>query len=685
MNTPKTKKTPKVDTHHGITRTDNYAWLRDDNWQEVLHNPQVLNPEIRTHLEQENAYTLTKLSDTEQLQTTLYKEMRGRIKEDDATVPLKDGQFEYGIKFEKNQEYPIYYRTHQTTETTLINGNILAKDEKYFRISSVAHSPDHRYIAYGVDIKGNEKYTIKIFDTKTNKHLDINLPNTTGNIVWAADSQTFFTIKVDNNHRPSHVYRHHLKQKTAQLVYQELDTGFFVNISKTQDGNYIIITANDHESSEHYIIDAYTPTDIPKCLLKRSHQHEYSIEHNNGYFYILSNYNKREDFAIFKTPVDDFAPENWQEVIAHSQGTLIISQLVLKNWLIHLERKDGLPAIQILNLTTDQRHSISFDEAAYSLGLNQGLEFATDTIRFTYSSPTTPNQTYDYTIKTQKRKLIKSQIIPSGHNPKEYVSKRLFATAHDGQKIPITILHKAGLKLDNSAPMLLYGYGSYGYSMPANFNSKMLSLVNRGFVYAIAHVRGGMEKGYNWYKTGKRKNKSNTFKDFISVADHLINQGYTKQGNIVAEGRSAGGLLVGAITNMRPELWGAVISEVPFVDTLTTMLDATLPLTPPEWPEWGNPIADEDAYKNIQSYSPYDQIKPNHYPHILAVGGLTDPRVTYWEPAKWVAKLREHNQANTDILLYTEMEAGHGGASGRFKSLKEDARLYAFAIKSLSL
>lgn len=678
---------PKSDTHHGITRVDNYAWLRDDNWQDVLRDPSILNQDIRTHLEAENAYTLSRLADTKDLQHNLYKEMRGRIKEDDSSVPVKDGNYLYGAKFETGREYAIHYRTpvDSQEQEILIDGNVLAEGEKYFRIIDVSHSPDHRYIAYGVDVKGSEKYTIKVIDTQTGNLLKDQISETTGGITWAADSQTFFYVKVDDNHRPSEVYRHVLGVVDDTLTFKEDDSGLFVTVGKCQDGAYIIIGASDHESAELYIIDANTPSDKPKLLLKRTEMHEYSIEHYNGSFYILSNFAEREDFAIFKTKVDDFEPKNWQEVIPHQAGTLIISCGMLDGWLIWLQRKDGLPSIQVLNLATQQQHAVTFDEQAYSLGLSLGLEFKTDDIRFTYSSPTTPAQTFDYNLATQKRVLIKQQEIPSGHKITDYVTKRLFATSHDGEQIPITILHKAGLELDGKAPMLLYGYGSYGFAMPASFNSKMLSLVDRGFVYAIAHVRGGNEKGYNWYKSAKRETKVNSFKDFVSCAEFLIEQKYTHAGHIIAEGRSAGGLLMGAINNMAPELWGAVISEVPFVDTLTTMLDDTLPLTPPEWPEWGNPIADEAAYKNIQSYSPYDQVSAKTYPAILAVGGLTDPRVTYWEPAKWVAKLREFSTSDNDILLYTEMEAGHGGASGRFESLKEDARLYAFAIKALGL
>ncbi|NRA89485.1 MAG: S9 family peptidase, partial [Rhizobiales bacterium] len=482
---PVAKKIPQTDINHGITKTDNYAWLRDDNWQEVLRNPQVLNQEIRNHLEAENAYTLNKLSDTKQLQLDLYNEMRGRIKEDDNSVPVKDGIFEYGIKFEKGKEYAVHFRTQTGTKAQeiLIDGNQLAIGEKYFRIVDVAHSPDHRYIAYGVDVKGSEKYSIKVIDTKTGTLLSDNIAETTGGITWAADSQTFFYVKVDDNHRPSHVYRHKLGEKNNNLVYQEDDAAYFVNIGKTQDGAYLVINVSDHESSELHIIDANMPDDTPRCLLKRSALHEYSIEHKGGYFYILSNHNQREDFAIFKTNVNDFSPKNWQEIVPHTAGTLVISMGLLENWLIRLERKNGLPSIQIINLNDQQQHAISFDEQAYSLGLSLGLEFKTDNIRFTYSSPTTPAQTYDYNIDTKARLLIKSQEIPSGHNVDDYVTKRLFATSHDGEQIPITLLHKAGLELDGKAPMLLYGYGSYGYSMPASFNSKMLSLVERGFVY----------------------------------------------------------------------------------------------------------------------------------------------------------------------------------------------------------
>jgi oligopeptidase B len=419
----------------------------------------------------------------------------------------------------------------------------------------------------------------------------------------------------------------------------------------------------------------------PRLVAARVPGIEYDVEHWNDRFIIRTNRDDAEDYKLVTAPVSDPGPENWTDLIPHRPGIFIVSYIVLKDWLIRMERENALPRIVVRDMTSGEEHAIAFDEEAYSLGFGEMREYATDTLRFTYSSMTTPSQVFDYDMRTRTRVLRKMQEVPSGHDPSLYITRRIFAAAHDGETIPVTLLYRKDAKRDGTEPLWLYGYGSYGISIPAGFNTNILSLVNRGFIYAIAHIRGGQEKGRRWYKTGKLEHKENTFRDFISVARHLIGQGFTAQGNIVAQGGSAGGMLMGAVVNMAPELFRGIVAEVPFVDVLTTMLDDTLPLTPPEWPEWGNPIASKEAYERIAAYSPYDRVEAKDYPHILAVGGLTDPRVTYWEPAKWVAKLRELKTDGNLLLLKTNMGAGHGGASGRFDRLKEVAFVYAFGLK----
>ncbi|MBL8907747.1 MAG: S9 family peptidase, partial [Rhizobiales bacterium] len=408
---------------------------------------------------------------------------------------------------------------------------------------------------------------------------------------------------------------------------------------------------------------------------------EYDVDHWEDRLIIRTNADGAEDYKIAWAPIADPGPQNWSDLVPHRPGTLLLGVMALKNWLVRLERENGLPRIVIRDMANGEEHAIAFDEEAYALGLGEMREYDTDILRFTYSSMTTPAQVYDYDMRNRTRALRKTQEVPSGHNPADYVTKRIQAEAKDGETVPVTLLYRKETKLDGSAPVWLYGYGSYGITIPAGFNTNILSLVDRGFIYAIAHIRGGKDKGYRWYKEGKREKKINSFTDFVAAAEALIKRGYTREGNIVAQGGSAGGLLMGAVVNLAPHLFKGVVAEVPFVDVLTTMLDDTLPLTPPEWQEWGNPIASPEAYDVIAAYSPYDRIEAKAYPHILAVGGLTDPRVTYWEPAKWVARLRELKTDNSLLLLKTNMEAGHAGASGRFDRLKEVALVYAFGIK----
>ncbi len=672
-------------TDHGITRSDPYAWLRAGNWQEVMRDPSQLAEDIRGYLEAENTYTKQMLGDTEALQETLFAEMKGRIKEDDSSVPAPDGDYAYYFDFVTGGQHPRFCRCDRDggNETILLDADALSKGTDYFQLGGATHSPDHRLLSYGTDERGSEYYTVKFKDLATGELCADVIGDTGGDVVWSADATQVFYVRLDENHRPSKVFRHKLGSPSDDdvLVYEEADPGFFVSAGKTQSGDLIVISAHDHETSELYLIDAHDPEAAPKLIAKRETGHEYDVEHQGDRLIFHTNHDGAEDFKVMQAPVSAPGLENWTEVVPHVEGRLILSVIAYKDYLVRLERKDGLPRIVISHTPSGEDHEISFDEEAYSLGMSGGLEFDTQTMRFTYSSMTTPSQVYDYDMAERTRDLRKTQEVPSGHEPGDYITRRIFAAAPDGEEVPITLLHRRDTAIDGSAPCLLYGYGAYGISMPAGFSTNCLSLVDRGFVYAIAHIRGGKDKGYRWYRLGKREHKVNTFTDFIAAAQHLAENKVVRPGGIVAHGGSAGGMLMGAVANMAPDRFAAIIAEVPFVDVLNTMLDDTLPLTPPEWPEWGNPIESKADYEAIAAYSPYDNVEAKAYPNILAVAGLTDPRVTYWEPAKWVARLREVKTNDTMLLLKTNMEAGHGGASGRFDRLKEVALSYAFALK----
>ena len=682
---PRAARRPFTDTHHGIVREDDYAWLRASNWQEVMRDPAVLDPAIRAHLEAENAYSKNEMADIEKLQAALFAEMKARIKEDDESVPSPDGPFEYYTRFVTGGQHPLFCRKPRkgSEERVLIDGNALAAGHAYFRIGGVSHSPDHKLIAYAVDTKGSEFFTIRIVDAETGALVDTNITDTNGDMQWDNDSSGLFYIWVDDEHRPRRVLRHVVgADATDAVIRDQKDPGFFLGIDSTQSRRFLLLSVHDHETSEVSIIDTESRETKPVLVAKREAEHDYSVEHHGDRLIILTNSGGAEDYRIVEAPIDHPGPENWREIEPARPGRLILDVVAYKNHLVRLEREDGLPRIVIRRFADGQEHTIAIPEEAYSLGLSPGFEYDTTTLRFTYSSMTTPAQVFDYDMETKERKLRKTQQVPSGHDPSLYVTRRVMAPAKDGELVPVSLLYRKDLKLDGSAPLLLYGYGAYGAVIPAGFSTNALSLVDRGFVYAIAHIRGGKDKGYRWYKDGKREKKLNSFSDFIAAGEYLAKSGFTSRGRIVAHGGSAGGMLMGAVANLAPDLFLGIIAEVPFVDVLTTMLDDTLPLTPPEWPEWGNPIESAKDYKTIAAYSPYDKVSAQAYPHILALAGLTDPRVTYWEPAKWVARLRELKTNNNLLLLRTNMEAGHAGASGRFERLKEVALAYAFALKT---
>ncbi|MHA1108127.1 MAG: S9 family peptidase, partial [Alphaproteobacteria bacterium] len=670
---------------HGETMTDCYAWMRDPNWQQVMRDPEILGADIRAYLEAENAYTGEMLAPTEAMQKALYEEMKGRLKEDDSSVPSNDGPWAYYHRYLPGAQHPTWRRRPRDSETpeqVLLDADAESKSTAFYRVGRTRHSPDHKCFAYAVDVTGGEYNTIRIRDSETGEVIDEAVDNAEPGFVWAGDGDCLFYIALDENHRPHRVYRHRVGTPSSDdfLVYEEDDAGFFLSLDKTESGRFILIEAHDHsDTTEIRAIESARPDAPPRMIAERDSGVTYEISDSGDDFLILTNAGDAVDFRIMQTAIDAPGRQNWVEVIGHQPGRLILDMLLFEGYLVRRERIDGLPRIVVRRLADGDEHVISFDEEAYHLGLAPGYEYDTTNLRFTYSSMATPERTFDYDMETRRRSLRKEQEIPSGHDPANYVTRRVFATSHDGALVPVSLIHARATPIDGSAPLLLYGYGSYGHAMPASFAPNRFSLIDRGFVYAIAHIRGGADCGYGWYLDGKMMTKRNTFLDFIAAAEKLAADGFTAPGNIVIHGGSAGGMLVGAAANMRPDLFRGVIAEVPFVDVLNTMCDAELPLTPPEWVEWGNPLEDEAAWRYMAGYCPYSNVARQDYPSILATGGLSDPRVTYWEPAKWVAKLREHDTGGALILLRTNMEAGHGGASGRFARLVEVALTYAFA------
>ncbi len=686
---PVAPRRPHSFTTHGITLVDDYAWLKDAQWQEVLRDPEVLDADIREYLEAENDYTESLLGHTAGLQKTLVAEMRGRIKEDNSSVPSPDGPYSYLRKFREGGQHEMFGRSPRDGGKIeiVLDGDELAAHHEYFKFGGARHSPDHKLEAWSADIKGSEYFSIRVRNWADGTDLPDLVEETDGSVVWSADSKAFFYVKLDDNHRPLQVWRHRLGSAQAEdvLIYEEQDSGWFTHIHESTSGRFGVIAGGDHDTSEQRLIDLTDAGASPRLIAEREVGVQYSIADRGDELFILTNAGGAIDFKIVTAPLASPEPANWRELIPHRQGIYIMDIDLFAGHLVRLERANALPAIIIRDLKTSDEHAIAFDEAAYSLDTMGSYEFDTTNLRFSYSSMTTPSEIYDYDMASRTRQLRKRQEIPSGHDPADYVTTRIMAPAHDGAEVPVSILHRRDLKRDGKAPLLLYGYGSYGMAMPASFSANRLSLVDRGFVYAIAHIRGGTDKGWGWYLDGKRDKKTNSFDDFASAGRALISANYTSAKRIVGHGASAGGMLMGAVANRAGELFAGIVAEVPFVDVLNTMLDLDLPLTPPEWPEWGNPTESEADFRTILSYSPYDNIEARDYPAILAMGGLTDPRVTYWEPAKWVARLRTTITGGGPVLLRTNMGAGHGGAPGRFSRLDEVGIAYAFALWAVGL
>ena len=679
---PVARKDPHRIEQLGRVRVDDYAWMKDENWQQVLRDPKILRADVREHLVTENAYTKAMLGSTEALQAEMFGEMKGRIKEDDASVPSPDGPWEYYGRYEIGGEHPLHARRPRgstTGEEVLLDEDALAKGKAYYQVGAASHSPDHALFAWASDEQGSEYFTIRVKDLASDQEVGAPIESAYGDFTFSPDSQWLFWILRDENARPSKVFRRPARGGEDVLVYEEADDGMFLGVGTASDDSHILIHVGNQETTEIWLIPAGDPTAIPVIAEPRRVGVKYELDHWTDRWVIRTNDDGAVDFKLSVSEAAVPAKSTWRDWIAHQPGRYITGFAAYAGHVVRAERVDALDRLVVI-ARDGATHEIGFDEEAYALHLEGGYEYETTTARVVYQSPTTPRQWFDYDLESRERTLRKTQEIPSGHDPARYVARRLYAAAADGEQVPITVLMLKDTPLDGSAPVLLYGYGSYGHAMEPSFSIRNFSLVDRGWIWAVAHVRGGSDKGWGWFLDGRREKKTNTFTDFIACAEHLIGERYATKGKIAAYGGSAGGMLMGAIANLRPDLWGAIIAAVPFVDVLNTMSDTSLPLTPPEWPEWGNPIEDAEAYDRIASYSPYDQVNARAYPPTLATGGLSDPRVTYWEPEKWVAKLREHTTGDAPILLKINMEAGHGGASGRFDFLKEIALDYAFAV-----
>ena len=680
---PKINKILNTVKIHNEELTDNYSWIKQKDWKKVILDPNKLNTQVKKYLDEENLFKEDQLKDIKNIEKKLFEELKSKIKNEDNSVPKKDGDYFYAYKYNKNSEYPIYYRKNITknSEEIILDSEKKSKKYAYFNVASISHSHDHKRVAYNIDTNGSEYFSIFIEDIKTKEILSSEIKNTTGDIIWSLDNNYIFYVRLDANHRPTKVFKHKIgsDSKKDLLVYEELDPSFFCSINLSKTKKYLFIRTADHETSEYHFINLKLNLATPTLFKKRKKKIEYDLEHHEKFFLISTNVDNAKNFKIMISHEETY--QEWIEFIPYEKINLILDFILLKEWLVRLERTEGSENIIILNLNNKIQHKISFKEEAYNLLLDHGYEYETNIFRYSYSSPTTPKSIFDYDCKSKKQELKKTQEVPSGHNKDDYICKKIFAIAQDNEKIPITILYKKGVKLNSNNYLLLYGYGSYGISMPSSFSTNRLSLVDRGIIYAIAHVRGGKEKGYEWYENGKLLKKKNTFSDFISCAEKLCEDKYTSPKKIIAQGGSAGGLLMGYVANERPDLFLGIIAQVPFVDICNTMLDEDLPLTVTEIPEWGDIKNDKKAFQYVKSYSPYDNVKRQNYPHMLVTGGISDPRVTYWEMTKWVAKLRENKTDNNLLLLHMNMTAGHSGASGRFDYLKEIAMEYGFVLK----
>lgn len=674
---PVAKIEAKVDTLFGVVLVDNYSWLRGKE-----------KPEVIQYLEVENAYTDAVMSGTESAQEEMFQEIKSRIKETDLSVPVRRGDYYYYYRNEEGKQYRIYCRKKgnlEAKEEVLLDVNQMAEGHDFMSLGAYVISPDHSLLAYATDTLGSERYALHVKNLVSGELYPETISNTTGDLVWFNDNKTFLYSMPDDAWRPYQVYRHQLgtDPKDDELVYQEDDEKYWTGLSRTKSGAYLLVGTESKMTSEYRFLSADEPDGTLKLISPREPGVEYSVYNHDDQFLILTNYDA-VNFRLMKTPISTPSKEHWTELIPHHIEVKLDGLDVFKDYMVIYQRENGLPTLEVWNLTGDEKHTVTFPEPVYAYHGNANPEFNTDILRFTYMSLTTPNSVYDYNMKTRERELKKKREVLGDFDSDNYVSERVFATASDGTAIPISLVYRKGTVKDGSHPLYLTGYGSYGMSYDPYFSTSRISLLDRGFIYAIAHIRGGGEMGRPWYNDGKLLKKKNTFTDFIACADHLVDQKYTSRDKLVINGGSAGGLLIGAVLNMRPDLCGVAVADVPFVDVMNTMLDASIPLTVVEYEEWGNPN-EEEYFRYMLSYSPYDNVKKAAYPNLLIKGGLNDTRVQYWEPAKWTAKLRTMNTSGNRLLLKTNMGAGHGGASGRYDFLKEIAFSYVFILDCLDM
>jgi oligopeptidase B len=676
---PVADKIPKDVGMHGDRRIDNYYWMND------YFKKGPLSDKVLQYLKEENKYTETVLSDIRGLRDTLFNEMKARIKEADQSVPVFDNGYYYYSRYEEGKQYAIYCRkkgTLDAPEQILLNMNTMAEGHAYFHADAFAVSPDTKLLAYAVDTLSRRQYTVHVKNLETGEiYKDVMYPASPA-VVWANDSKTiFYTANNPETLLSEKIKKHILgtNGSSDKVVYEEKDKSNYLHLGKLRSKKYITVTSAATMSSEVYYLDANRPDDPFKVVQPRIKDVLYQVDEQNGRFLILTNLDAK-NFRLMETPVDNTGVDNWKDVIPHRADILIEGIYAFKDFYVVAERRNGLRQLRVHNMSTNEDHYLEFGEPAYTADVGDNPQFDTHVLRYNYTSLTTPPSTFDYDMESRTRKLLKEQEVMGGYDKSEYVTERLFATASDGVKVPISIVYKMGFKRNGSAPLLMYGYGSYGYSIDPSFVSTRLSLLDRGFAFAIAHIRGGQEMGREWYENGRMMNKKNTFTDFIAAAEYLVQQKFTSPEHLYAYGGSAGGLLMGAIINLRPDLWKGVFAAVPFVDVVTTMLDESIPLTSNEFGEWGNP-KNKDAYDYMKSYSPYDNVRSVQYPNLLVITGLHDSQVQYFEPAKWVAKMREMKRGDNLLLFQTNMDYGHGGASGRFDYLKEIALMEGFFLK----
>jgi oligopeptidase B len=677
---PRAPKHPQVQTFHGDERVDEWAWMRDDT---------RADPTVLGHLEAENAYLAEALAGTEALQAQLFEEIKARIQETDLSVPYRKAGWWYTTRTEEGRQYPIWSRSATGPEgpwEVLFDGNAEAGDSPYFSIGALDVSPSAGRLLYSTDFSGNELHTMRVRDLATGKDLPETIEGTYYGTAWLDDGTFLYTI-CDAAMRPFQVWRHVVGSDPASdvCVFDEPDERFFVGVERARSDRVAFVDVSSKITSECWFLPTDDPMGSLRCITPREEGLEYSVEDGGDRFLITTNADGAVDFALVEAPVDDPGRERWTVVRPHRPGVKLEGVDAFAGHLVLYERAEALRRARVVDRSTGADRLLDLPEPVYAVGGAANPEFETGLLRFSYTSPVTPATVYEEEVATGERRLLKQQPVLGGYDPSLYECGRLWATADDGVQVPITYVHQRGLARDGSNPCLLVGYGSYEICLDPVFSSLRLSLLERGFVFAIAHIRGGGEMGRPWYENGKLLHKTNTFTDFVACADHLVGAGYTSASRLAIRGGSAGGLLIGAVLNLRPDLCRAAVAEVPFVDALSTMLDPTLPLTVTEWEEWGNPLDDPKAYACMRSYSPYDNVREAPYPTILATGGLNDPRVSYWEPAKWVQRLREHTTSGEPIYLKTEMGAGHGGPSGRYDAWRDEALVYAFVLDALGV